>query len=142
MRVVALRIVDRPPDGHGHRLLALFDCEYAGLLVEGCALARTRRGGFVVWLPAVGKREERRGIRITDSSLGAEFMAVARAAYRSLGGTEAEWAPGAAAPVVCAIGLAGPSGQRDSSANAPADESAALPICPVASENVDDREIS
>src|SRR5690242_4245521 len=75
-------------------VLAYFDCETRGLRMNACALVRSTKGGFTVWPPKLEGREAlRRSLVIIDDSLRHEMTEAARAAYRALGGTDAEWTP-------------------------------------------------
>jgi hypothetical protein len=89
--LTALRIENRRPDAHGHQVIATFSYRIGGVELLVCALVRTRNNGFTTWPPAIGKGDDRRGVRIIDSKLFNEITSAARTAYRSMGGTEAEW---------------------------------------------------
>lgn len=92
--ITGLNIADGKPNKAGIRIIAYFDCTYAGLRLNGCALVRTRSNGLTVSPPRLeGPEAVRRSVTIRDSALRHQMMEAARTVYRALGGTEAEWTP-------------------------------------------------
>ena len=92
--ITGLNIASGKPNKSGIRIIAYFDCRYAGLRLNGCALVRTRNNGLTVSPPRLeGPEASRRSVTILDSALRRQMMEAARTVYRALGGTEAEWVP-------------------------------------------------
>jgi hypothetical protein len=94
VNICGITLANGKPNKAGHRIIAYFDCEYAGLRLNGCALLRTRSNGLTVYPPKMeGPEAVRRSVTILDSALRHRMMEAARTAYRAIGGIEAEWIP-------------------------------------------------
>jgi len=93
LKITALIIRDFDALPDGRRVLAHFDCEllFGALLIRGCSLVKTAKGGFTVWPPRAERNPVRSSVTIKAEALNAAMMSAAREAYRAMGGTEAEW---------------------------------------------------
>lgn len=75
----------------GNLILAYFDARTGGLLLKGCSLARLKNGTVTVWPPRLQTEgDNRRGVKIEDQELRQAMLASAIAAFKAVGGTEAE----------------------------------------------------
>lgn len=106
VKLIALRLVNFPAERTGSRVIAIFDCEVSGIELLGVDLIKTRHGGFSARLPRMGRPGEQRGVRIPDCALHYQITAIARGAYRAMGGTEAEWTPSGSSDQVSAVQVA------------------------------------
>lgn len=95
IKVIGIRLaIKAKPNSSGNTILAYFDCEVRGLMLEGCAFVRTAKNGLAVWPPKLDlPNDARRKITIIDSSLRAAMVREAQTAYRMMGGTDGEWLP-------------------------------------------------
>lgn len=95
VKITALIVRDFPPISDGRRILAHFDCElmFGAVLVRGCSLVKTAKGGFTVWPPRSEVNPIKSSVTFKADDLIAAMMSAARHAYRAMGGTEAEWSP-------------------------------------------------
>jgi len=91
--IVGLDRVGNPkPNKGGSTVLAWFDCQVNGFLMQGCAFVRTARRGLTVWPPKIdGPESSRRSVTFADEKLRKEMVREAQSAYRALGGTDGEW---------------------------------------------------
>lgn len=93
--IVGLNRVSNPkPNKGGSTVLAFFDCQSNGFLLQGCAFVRTPRHGLSVWPPKLDRPESaRRSVTFADERLRQVMVRAAQSAYRALGGTDGEWMP-------------------------------------------------
>lgn len=91
--IMGLNRVSNPrPNKGGSTVLAWFDCQANGFLMQGCAFVRTARRGLTVWPPKIdGPESTRRSVTFADEKLRKEMVREAQSAYRALGGTDGEW---------------------------------------------------
>lgn len=91
--IMGLNRVSNPrPNKGGSTVLAWFDCQVNGFLMQGCAFVRTARRGLTVWPPKIdGPESTRRSVTFADEKLRKEMVREAQSAYRALGGTDGEW---------------------------------------------------
>lgn len=91
--IMGLNRVSNPkPNKGGSTVLAWFDCQVNGFLMQGCAFVRTARRGLTVWPPKIdGPESSRRSVTFADEKLRKEMVREAQSAYRALGGTDGEW---------------------------------------------------
>lgn len=91
--IMGLNRVSNPkPNKGGSTVLAWFDCQVNGFLMQGCAFVRTPRRGLTVWPPKIdGPESTRRSVTFADEKLRKEMVREAQSAYRALGGTDGEW---------------------------------------------------
>ena len=91
--IMGLNRVSNPrPNKGGSTVLAWFDCQVNGFLIQGCAFVRTARRGLTVWPPKIdGPESTRRSVTFADEKLRKEMVREAQSAYRALGGTDGEW---------------------------------------------------
>lgn len=86
------RTDSQKPNKGGSRKLAYFDCRVGPFILTGCVFVRTARNGLAVWPPKLDlPGRNARGIRIDDPQLLHLMTLQAQAAYRQMGGTDAEW---------------------------------------------------
>lgn len=87
------RVGIQRPNKSGNTILAYFDCQTRGFVLQGCAFVRTSRHGLTVWPPKMEGPVDgaRRGIRYAEERLRHQMTVAAQAAYRALGGTDGEW---------------------------------------------------
>ena len=93
LTIMGLNRVSNPrPNKGGSTVLAWFDCQVNGFLMQGCAFVRTARRGLTVWPPKIdGPESTRRSVTFADEKLRKEMVREAQSAYRALGGTDGEW---------------------------------------------------
>lgn len=91
--IMGLNRVSNPrPNKGGSTVLAWFDCQVNGFLMQGCAFVRKARRGLTVWPPKIdGPESTRRSVTFADEKLRKEMVREAQSAYRALGGTDGEW---------------------------------------------------
>lgn len=88
------RVSNPKPNKGGSTVLAFFDCQSNGFMLQGCAFVRTPRHGLTVWPPKLdGPESARRSVTFADEHLRQAMIREAQAAYRALGGTDGEWMP-------------------------------------------------
>lgn len=93
--IMGLNRVSNPkPNKGGSTVLAFFDCQSNGFMLQGCAFVRTPRHGLTVWPPKIdGPESARRSVAFADEKLRQAMVRAAQSAYRALGGTDGEWMP-------------------------------------------------
>jgi hypothetical protein len=94
IKITGINIQDKGPYPSGDRLLAFFDCEYAGLRFFGCNFIKTAKGGFLAQLPKAGEGKNRKRVaHFADDSIRHALMDAARRAYIAFGGKNGDWGP-------------------------------------------------
>lgn len=93
IKIVSLTLAKSEPNKSGDRIIANFDVETEQLKIFGCCLVRTRKNGIATWWPKIPGPNRHRLVHIKDGTLANAITLAAREAYRTMGGTEAEWTP-------------------------------------------------
>lgn len=71
----------------GEKLLAIFDCDIGGILIQDCSLVRASRGFLLAQPPKyISQNGKRRIVQIVDRDLRVEIAEAAHAVYQEFGG--------------------------------------------------------
>lgn len=74
---------------NGDKLLAVFDCDLGGILIQDCSLVRAQRGFLLAQPPKCESQNgNRRVVKITDHDLRVRMADAAYTVYADFGGVD------------------------------------------------------
>lgn len=88
IQITGLKRTEKTWD-NGDKLLAVFDCDLGGILIQDCSLVRALRGFLLAQPPKCDSRyEKHRVVTITDPDLRVRMADAAYAVYQDFGGAD------------------------------------------------------